>query len=103
MADRRNKNKDTGELTVNDLLHGHIPHDVIQEINVPEKLTVRNRMTKDYMSDFFNRNLTRPTMEKSLPAYLKPFKLPEDEDTKEIFGFFKSGQYDITEEETMLT
>ena len=42
-------------------------------------------------------------MEKSLPAYLKPFKLPEDEDTKEIFGFFKSGQYDITEEETMLT
>ena len=56
-----------------------------QSINRPEMQIARNRMTKDYMQDFFDRNLTRPTMEKFVPQYLKPFKIEEEDDPHELF------------------
>ena len=56
------------------------------------------------MQDFFNRNLTRPTIETESPKYLQPFKLPEkDELTQEIFDSLKTGEYNIKAEENMLT
>lgn len=60
-------------------------------------------MTKEYMQDFFNRNLTRPTMEKFTPSYLKPFKFIEKEDPHELFLYLMANKYNITEEEQMLT
>jgi len=57
----------------------------------------RNRFTKKYMVDFFNRNMTRPTQEKSLPAYLQPFTVEEDEsiEPEQLYQQLKSGAYDI--------
>ena len=77
--ERRSKNKGNKELKLRDVLSGNIPDTVIQEINRPDKQIERNRFTKDYMMDFFKRNLTRPSQEKSLPDYLQPFTLEAEE------------------------
>ena len=60
-------------------------------------------MTKEYMLDFFTRNLTQKTQEKTLPLYLQPFKWPEQDNSHELFQLLMSGEYDIVQEEVMLT
>ena len=54
------------------------------------------------MNDFFKRNLTRPTQEKELPQYLKPFEYEKEDDVEELYKHFKSGLYDIVKEERQL-
>ena len=73
MEERRSKGRNKGDLTKKDLLEGNIPPEVILEIARPDKQFERKRFTKDYMLDFFKRNLTRKTQEKELPPYLKPY------------------------------
>ena len=68
--ERRDKSKQNGELKIIDIIKGNVPDYMAQSINRPEMQIKRNRMTKDYMQDFFDRNLTRPTMEKIVPQYL---------------------------------
>lgn len=60
-------------------------------------------MIKSYMQDFFDRNLTRPTMDKVVPSYLKQFKFEEEDDPRELFKQLMKNEYDITLEEEMLT
>ena len=55
------------------------------------------------MVDFFNRNLTRPTQEKTIPSYLEPFELPQADMSHELYLQLKKGEYDIEQEEEMLT
>ena len=102
--ERRSKNKGKGELKLRDVLSGNIPDTVIQEINRPDKQIERNRFTKDYMMDFFKRNLTRPSQEKSLPDYLQPFTLDAEEaiSPETLYRQLKNGKYDIVKEERML-
>ena len=73
LEERRQKGRKKGELTKKDLLEGNIPPEVLLEIARPEKQFERKRFTKDYMLDFFKRNLTRKTQDKALPPYLLPF------------------------------
>lgn len=57
------------------------------------------------MTDFYNRNMTRPAQEKQLPDYLKPFKYLEPDDKlleAAMLEKLKKGEYDIKEEEEML-
>ena len=54
--------------------------------------------------DFFKRNLTRPSQEKSLPDYLQPFTLDGEEaiSPETLYRQLKDGKYDIVKEERML-
>jgi len=83
-----------------DLLAGDIPHEMQQQILCPINQEKRNILTKEYMADFFKRNLTRPTQELELPPYLQPFKFKEpDTGTEEMLEKLKTGEYDIKHEE----
>ena len=63
---------------------------MILEIADPDKNIERSRLTKQYMLDFFKRNLTRPTQEKELPTYLKPYKVEDEEiDARLLFDQLK--------------
>ena len=77
--ERRSKNKGKGELKLKDVLTGNVPDAVVREIFQPEKQIERNQLTKDYMKNFFVKNLTRPSQGKSLPDYLQPFTAEEEE------------------------
>ena len=100
IEERRAKNKKGGELNYKDLLTGNLPDKVLREIYRPEKQYERHSMTKKFMKDFFQRNLSRPNKELELPGYLLPFKFPEPERfTEQLFDRLKQGKYDIKEEE----
>ena len=72
------------------MLTGNLPDKVLREIYRPEKQFERHSMTKKYMKDFFQRNLSRPNKELELPTYLMPFKFPEQERfTEELFSRLK--------------
>ena len=101
--ERRNKNRNNAVITMKDLLTGNMPDDVIAEIQRPDKQMERNRFTKDYMLDFFKRNLTRPTQDMALPSYLKNFQVEDKYDGTHVFKCLKKGTYDIKKEERMLT
>jgi len=104
MDARRAKNQDSNQLTIKDLMSGNVSEDLWKEIVRPEKQQARQEVTKEYMNDFFNRNLSRPNKDLPLPPYLLPFSFPKVEEyNEEIFKELKSGRYDIREEERMLT
>jgi len=61
-------------------------------------------LAKGYMLDFYMRNLVNKntTRTVSLPSYLLNFSPTDQSENEKIMEFFKSGDYDLKQEEVLL-
>lgn len=61
-------------------------------------------LAKEYMFDFYMRNLVNKntTRTVSLPSYLLNFSPTDQSENEKLMEFFKSGDYDLKQEEILL-